>query len=74
MEADTDSERPVLVFDVLGTLVDQSGSLETHVSTIAAAGMRTAYIPRPNGDEPRPDDDFDIMATSFEDFGAQLRQ
>ena len=40
----------------------------------AAAGMRTAYIPRPNGDAPRPGDDFDIMATSLEDFGAQLRR
>lgn len=40
----------------------------------AAAGMRTAYIPRPNGDAPRPDDDFDIVATGFEDFVAQLRR
>lgn len=40
----------------------------------AAAGMRTAYIPRPNGDAPLPDDDFDIVATSLEDFCAQLRR
>jgi 2-haloacid dehalogenase len=40
----------------------------------AAAGMRTAYIPRPNGDAPRPDDDFDIVATSLEDFCVQIRR
>lgn len=40
----------------------------------AASGMRTAYIPRPNGDAPLPDDDFDIMATTLEDFCARLRR
>jgi 2-haloacid dehalogenase len=38
----------------------------------AAAGMRTAYVPRLNGDAPRADDEFDIMATSLDDLRAQL--
>ena len=40
----------------------------------ADAGMRTAYLPRPQGDAPLPTDDFDMVATSLEDFSAQLRR
>ena len=39
----------------------------------AAAGMRTAYVPRPDGDPPRPDDAFDLDASSLADLAAQLR-
>lgn len=38
----------------------------------AAAGMRTAYVPRENGDEPRPDDAFDLYARDLADLHAQL--
>lgn len=38
----------------------------------AAAGMRTAYVPRPDGDPPGPDDSFDLYAASLEDLHAQL--
>lgn len=38
----------------------------------AAAGMRTAYVPRPDGDPPGPDDTFDLHATSIRDLHAQL--
>jgi 2-haloacid dehalogenase len=38
----------------------------------AAIGMRTAYVPRPNGDPPRPDDEFDVVATSLTDLHARL--
>lgn len=38
----------------------------------AAVGMRTAYVPRPNGDPPRPDDTFDLHVTSISDLHRQL--
>jgi 2-haloacid dehalogenase len=38
----------------------------------AAAGMRTAYLPRPGGDLPRPGDGFDLHATNLVDLHAQL--
>ncbi|WP_020017152.1 haloacid dehalogenase type II [Promicromonospora sukumoe] len=38
----------------------------------AAAGLRTAYVPRPDGDAPGPDDTFDLYATDLEDLHAQL--
>lgn len=38
----------------------------------AASGMRTAYVPRPDGDPPRPDDSFDIHADDLEDLRARL--
>ncbi|MFG2001532.1 haloacid dehalogenase type II [Spirillospora sp. NPDC048911] len=38
----------------------------------AAVGMRTAYVPRPHGDTPGPDDAFDLHATSLQDLHAQL--
>lgn len=38
----------------------------------AHAGMRTAYVPRPGGDSPKSDDDFDIYATDLVDLHAQL--
>ncbi|MFI9486918.1 haloacid dehalogenase type II [Promicromonospora sp. NPDC052451] len=38
----------------------------------AAAGMRTAYVPRADGDPPAPDDTFDLHATSLLDLHAQL--
>jgi len=38
----------------------------------AAAGMRTAYVPRPDGDPPRPGDSFDLYATNLQDLHAQL--
>jgi 2-haloacid dehalogenase len=38
----------------------------------AAAGLRTAYVPRPEGDPPRPDDPFDLAATNLLDLHAQL--
>lgn len=37
-----------------------------------AAGMRTAYVARPVGDPPGPDDAFDLTATSLDDLAAQL--
>lgn len=38
----------------------------------AAAGMRTAYVPRSDGDPPGPGDTFDLQATSLLDLHAQL--
>lgn len=38
----------------------------------AAVGMRTAYVPRPDGDPPRSDDAFDIHADSLADLHARL--
>ena len=38
----------------------------------ADAGMRTAYVPRSDGDPPGPDDTFDLHATSLPDLHAQL--
>lgn len=38
-----------------------------------AVGMRTAYVPRPNGDPPSPGDRFDVVATDLEDLERQLR-
>jgi len=38
----------------------------------AAAGMRTAYVPRSDGDPPAPGDVFDLHATSLLDLHAQL--
>ncbi|WP_129787939.1 haloacid dehalogenase type II [Promicromonospora panici] len=38
----------------------------------AAAGMRTAYVPRSDGDPPGPGDTFDLHATSLLDLHAQL--
>ncbi|MFE7508969.1 haloacid dehalogenase type II [Promicromonospora sp. NPDC057488] len=38
----------------------------------AAAGLRTAYVPRPDGDAPGPDDTFDLYATDLKDLHAQL--
>jgi 2-haloacid dehalogenase len=38
----------------------------------AAAGMRTAYVPRPEGDAPRPDDAFDLHAADLGDLHARL--
>lgn len=38
----------------------------------AAAGMRTAYVPRADGDSPRPDDTFDLEASTLLDLHAQL--
>lgn len=148
----TGRARPAVVFDVLGTLVDQAGSLERQVSRVAgldrlatvvtvlglsnasrrvltglsaasgmrwhqvlsaedagtckpdpaiyelavdtvpaganppfmaaahawdlraaaAAGMRTAYVSRPDGDPPAPDDAFDLHATGLDDLHAKL--
>ncbi|WP_052674668.1 hypothetical protein [Microbacterium oxydans] len=31
-----------------------------------AVGMRTAYVPRPNGDLPSPGERFDVVATDLE--------
>lgn len=39
----------------------------------AAAGMRTAYVPRPNGDPPTNSDAFDLYAEDLIDLHAQLR-
>lgn len=39
-----------------------------------AAGMRTAYVPRPNGDPPAPGERFDIHASGLEDLARQLRR
>jgi 2-haloacid dehalogenase len=39
-----------------------------------AAGMRTAYVPRPNGDPPVPRERFDIHAVDLEDLAVQLRR
>ncbi|MGW2093015.1 haloacid dehalogenase type II [Promicromonospora sukumoe] len=38
----------------------------------AAAGLRTAYVPRPDGDAPAPGDTFDLYATDLRDLHAQL--
>lgn len=38
-----------------------------------AAGMRTAYVPRPNAEPPAPGERFDLHATSLADLEAQLR-
>lgn len=38
----------------------------------AAAGMRTAYVPRPEGDAPRHDDAFDLHAVDLADLHARL--
>ncbi|MCK9793022.1 HAD-IA family hydrolase [Isoptericola sp. 4D.3] len=38
----------------------------------AAAGMRTAYVPRPDGDAPRDDDAFDLHAADLADLHARL--
>lgn len=38
----------------------------------AAAGMRTAYVPRADGDPPEPGDTFDLHATSLLDLHVQL--
>ncbi|HWV78048.1 MAG TPA: HAD-IA family hydrolase [Isoptericola sp.] len=38
----------------------------------AAAGMRTAYVPRPRGDAPRADDAFDLHAADLADLRARL--
>lgn len=38
----------------------------------AAAGLRTAYVPRPGGDAPSADDDFDIYAENLADLHTQL--
>ncbi|MFD6448714.1 haloacid dehalogenase type II [Promicromonospora sp. NPDC060204] len=38
----------------------------------AAVGLRTAYVPRPDGDAPGPDDTFDLYATDLRDLHAQL--
>jgi 2-haloacid dehalogenase len=39
----------------------------------AAAGLRTAYVPRPDGDAPGQDDTFDLYAADLKDLHAQLR-
>lgn len=39
----------------------------------AAAGMRTAYVPRPNGDPPADSDAFDLCAEDLIDLHAKLR-
>lgn len=38
-----------------------------------AAGMRTAYVPRPDADPPSPGERFDIHATSLADLEMRLR-
>ncbi|GGD32855.1 hypothetical protein GCM10010915_11560 [Microbacterium faecale] len=38
----------------------------------AEAGMRTAYVPRPNGDPPMPDDSFDVSAENLGDLHRKL--
>ncbi|MFC7876278.1 HAD-IA family hydrolase [Isoptericola sp. NPDC057391] len=38
----------------------------------AAAGMRTAYVPRPQGDDPRADDAFDLHAVDLADLHDRL--
>lgn len=38
----------------------------------ASAGLRTAYVPRPGGDPPAPDDAFDLYASSLEHLHALL--
>ncbi|MDR7383901.1 haloacid dehalogenase type II [Promicromonospora iranensis] len=38
----------------------------------AAAGLRTAYVPRSDGDPPGPGDTFDLQATTLLDLHAQL--
>lgn len=39
-----------------------------------ASGMRTAYVPRPNGDPPTSRERFDIHAVDLEDLAVQLRR
>lgn len=39
----------------------------------AATGMRTAYVPRPNGDPPADGDDFDLYAEDLVDLRAKPR-
>lgn len=38
----------------------------------AEAGMRTAYVPRPDGDPPAPDDTFDLHTTGLDDLRTKL--
>lgn len=38
----------------------------------AAVGMRTAYVPRPQGDAPRADDTFDLHAVDLADLRSRL--
>lgn len=40
----------------------------------AAAGMRTAYVPRPDNDPPRQGDAFDLHAETLEDLHGRLRR
>lgn len=40
----------------------------------ATVGMRTAYVPRPNGDEPVDDDEFDFVALSLKDLNQRLQE
>lgn len=39
----------------------------------AKAGLRTAYVPRPDGDPPTPDDTFDLYAEDLQHLHAMLR-
>lgn len=39
-----------------------------------AAGMRTAHVPRPNGDPPAPGERFDVHAADLVDLAVQLRR
>lgn len=39
-----------------------------------AVGMRTAYVQRPAGDPPAPDDAFDLTATGLDDLAALLER
>jgi len=38
----------------------------------ASAGMRTAYVPRPSGEPPAPEDSFDLYAADLRDLHANL--
>lgn len=40
----------------------------------AAAGMRTAYVERPNGDPPSAEDSFDFTATSLAELADLLQE
>ncbi|MFD1716688.1 haloacid dehalogenase type II [Georgenia deserti] len=40
----------------------------------ATAGMRTAYVPRPDGDPPRPGERFDLHAADLADLADQLQR
>lgn len=42
------------------------------IGGLSNAGLRTAYVPRPGGDSPNLDDDFDIYATDLADLHTQL--